>query len=50
MKHRILSLGGAALLAASLWGIGGPAQAADNLKILLPGVPPERLPPDPHLN
>ena len=33
MKHRILGLGGAALLAASLWGIGGPAQAADNAQV-----------------
>jgi hypothetical protein len=40
MKHRILSLGGAALLAASLWGIGGPAQAADNAEVsILHGVP-----------
>jgi Domain of unknown function (DUF4397) len=40
MKHRILSLGGAALLAASLWGIGGPAQAADNAQVsILHGVP-----------
>jgi hypothetical protein len=40
MKHRILGLGGAALLAASLWGIGGPAQAADNAQVsILHGVP-----------
>jgi Domain of unknown function (DUF4397) len=40
MKHRILSLGGAALLAASLWGIGGTAQAADNAQVsILHGVP-----------
>src|SRR5829696_1924182 len=40
MKHRILSLGGAALLAAGLWGIGGPAQAADNAEVsILHGVP-----------
>ena len=40
MKHRILGLGSAALLAASLWGIGGPAQAADNAQVsILHGVP-----------
>ena len=40
MKHRILGLGGAALLAAILWGIGGPAQAADNAQVsILHGVP-----------
>ena len=40
MKHRILGLGGAALLAASLWGIGGPAQAADSAQVsILHGVP-----------
>ncbi len=40
MKHRILGLGGAALLAASLWGIGGPAQAAENAQVsILHGVP-----------
>ena len=40
MKHRILGLGVAALLAASLWGIGGPAQAADSAQVsILHGVP-----------
>jgi hypothetical protein len=40
MKHRILSLGSAALLAASVWTIGGPAHAADNAQVsILHGVP-----------
>jgi hypothetical protein len=40
MKHRIIGLGGAALLAASVWMTGGPAHAADTSQVsILHGVP-----------
>ena len=40
MKHRIIGLGGAALLAASVWMTGAPAHAADTSQVsILHGVP-----------